>query len=76
MTVKADTVIPDTFECRTVDSIRGYPRVYVTAELVIVGKVMNARIENIDKGEIERRLAFAVCENVTLNGAPKKDGEQ
>lgn len=66
MTIKPDTVIPDTFDVESVDSIRGYPKVSVRADLLIVGKSMGDRIERVDKGEIERRLIQAVNENVTL----------
>ena len=66
MTIKPDTVIPDTFDVESVDSIRGYPKVSVRADLLIVGQSMGDRIERVDKGEIERRLIQAVNENVTL----------
>ena len=66
MVIKPDTVIPDTFDVESVDSIRGYPKVSVRADLLIVGKSMGDRIERVDKGEIERRLIQAVNENVTL----------
>ncbi len=66
MTIKPDTVIPDTFDVESVDSIRGYPKVSVRADLLIVGKSMGDRIERVDKDEIERRLIQAVNENVTL----------
>lgn len=73
MTGKAENAIRDSFEVRGWDAAGGYSKVSVTAEFYVIGKSMKASIESIDKGTIERRLASAVCESITLTDTIKDD---